>query len=156
MMRAPPFLLSFIVILMLVSPASQADDNEAVKTWVQNALLSTLTISYKDSPEQSKQAQQYYLRNAWGVLGSFLSDKISLVQEKKLELHPFPQAPPEIVRSGSTSGIHYWRVAQNFIIPELDLEIAFIVTVLETQPIDGSRFVIQSVSMNKKDLNGGP
>ncbi|QBR83072.1 hypothetical protein E3983_01080 [Legionella israelensis] len=148
-MRAPSFILSFTLMLMLISPLSMADDNTEVKAWVENVLISTLAISYQESDEDIRKVQRYYSMNAWDGLSSFLGDKVDVVREKQLELHPSPQAPPNILETGYVSGIHYWRIAQDIIIPELDVEINFIVVVLEAKPMDGSRFVIQSISMSK-------
>ncbi len=156
-MRAPRILMLLTVFCLFLPLTGYADDEQEVTDWVQKALLSTLSIDYRQTDAEIAKSHKYYLDNAWKALGSFLGDKKAMVRTQKLELHPFPASPAVVTDTGYVSGIHYWRVNQKIMIPELGTQIDFSVVVLETRPTNGSRFIIQSISMvKKKPPQGAP
>lgn len=138
-------LLRMVLLVFLVFPSLNYAANIDVSTWTQKVLLATLTIDYNVKlPDDLTEVRKNYSPAAWEGLQSFLGDKIEVIRQQKLSLHPVAVGQPMIVTSGVNSGIIFWRINQVISVPELNAVIEFSVIVSLADP-----YLIQTVSMIK-------
>lgn len=134
--------LIFVLVFPVISYAN--NDNEKVAKWAQEVLLYTLTIDYTTTPDELAKRRRNFLPVAWNAFRSFIGNRVQVIRDKKLSLHPRPLSSPRVAAEGLFSGIQYWQIDQIIYIPELSLNIYFALLIIKT---NGPPFVVQSMSV---------
>ncbi|WP_133128742.1 hypothetical protein [Legionella nagasakiensis] len=141
--------LLLIVSLFISTNTYAANDNKIIQ-WTQNTLLSTLSVSYQENKQHDEFVQSNYTYNARQALHEFLGGYMVVIKNKQLTLHPQLNGPAEVLEAGIVKnstffdGIHYWRIHQAVLIPELNQNIEFTIVVIETLQ---KNYLIQALDM---------
>lgn len=136
----------WLVSFLFNSSIIYADGSKVVSDWTQETLLSTLAASYRDTPDDIAEVQQYFFPSAWYPMIGFLKDKRVLINAEKLTLHPYALTPPQIIKSGYCGTVRCWRIKQTIGIPELQLKLD--VSLLVVPSTGNTPFLIQSLDMS--------
>lgn len=139
----------FISALFFFSSFAHADEQVTVNQWAQQTLLNTLSVNYTDQADDFAQIRTNYTLDAWSGIVNFLGGYMDVIRARQLTLHPVPSGDAQLIKSGTVSGINYWRINQNITIPELGVELFFSVLILARDPASGSPYIIQSVDIQK-------
>ena len=145
------FLRAILVTLLLFSSFTHADPNPDVGRWVRQTLSDTLSINFEQKQDDLMSIRNNYSYDAWNALTGFLSNYINITHSQQLTVRPFFKGNPTIVKQGMSSGIHFWRVNDTVVLPELKVELSFSFIVLLKDINDGSPYVIQSMNIIKRD-----
>ena len=141
----------FLSVLFAFSFTLYAQNNAEVCQWTKQTLLNTLSIDYTYQKGDDDQIRKSYTDNAWDAISGFLGGYVDTVKEQHLTTHPIFIQEPSVVASGVDSGIYYWRVNEEVLIPELHLIIAFSMLVIKTNSSTSGGYVIQSLNMVKRE-----
>ncbi|WP_155823704.1 DotI/IcmL/TraM family protein [Legionella shakespearei] len=146
-----PFLpICFFISALFFFPSfAHADEQVTVNQWTQQTLLDTLSVNYTEQADDFAQIRANYTFDAWNGIVNFLGGYMNVIRAKQLTLHPVPAGDAQIIKSGTVSGINYWRINQNITIPELGIELFFSVLILARDPSTGSPYIIQSMDIRK-------
>ena len=147
-MRQRLVLISVLSAFLLLSTAHA--DNSQITSWVQQVLITTLSVSYLDNPSTSASVRTNYTDNAWEAITGFLGHYVVTVRAQQLSLHPVAHGDAVIINSGVVPndilpGLQFWQVNQAITIPELHLNINF--SVIVTLNVADNNYRIQSLSM---------
>ena len=142
---------TLLFTLMTLSSFTHADSNSGVSEWVQQTLTKTLSVSYDSKLNNFPAVRHNYTHAAWNGMAQFLSDYVGAVRSQKLVLHPIFDGKPVIVKTGEHSGMRFWRINQNVTIPELRVALAFSLLILSRSADNKSPYIIQSMSVIKKE-----
>ncbi|MFC3908656.1 DotI/IcmL/TraM family protein [Legionella dresdenensis] len=136
-----------LVFLFFITPAINSAGPQDVISWTEQTLSNTLALDYNNIDQQLEAVKSHYTVNAWEALGTFFNQGVSTIRSQKLVLHPEALAPAQIEAEGDYSGIHYWRINQDYYIPEVNMTVRFSAIVIRaTNP----PYIIQSLDMTKK------
>ncbi|BCA94062.1 hypothetical protein TUM19329_04230 [Legionella antarctica] len=146
------FLLRAISITLLVySSFSHANPNPDVGEWVKQTLSDTLSIYFEQKQDNLAPIRNNYSYDSWNALLGFLSNYIDTSRKQQLIVHPYLKDEPIVVGQGLSSGIHFWRVNQAVVLPELKIELFFSIIVLLRSADSEEPYVIQSMDIIKSD-----
>ncbi|WP_419420063.1 hypothetical protein ACNVED_01845 [Legionella sp. D16C41] len=134
--------------LLIFIPCLGYANDAQVLTWTRQTLSKTLCISYQTIDSQLSSVKTNYTLEAWQNLKSFLGDKIIMVRDNRLTLHPKAVKTNQLVAKQGFRNIIYWRVNQGFDIPELKMMIYFSVIVI---PAKNPPYLIQSLNVTTLD-----
>ncbi|WED43472.1 hypothetical protein [Legionella cardiaca] len=135
--------LPFATFSVVLNPGYPMDE---VSEWTERTLMATLSAGYLDDASEAANVRRHYMPTAWRPMQSFFRDKLELMKERKLTLHPQPVIPATVILR-DCEGVSCWRVHQAFIVPELRNKIDFDVLVVTADPAHGSPFLIQSMDI---------
>ncbi|WP_019218280.1 hypothetical protein [Legionella tunisiensis] len=139
------FVFLLALPFLFISLANADNSDQRVCSWAEKILMETLSVSYNDPPDDTS-VQHYYMPSAWWPMVEFFNDKLDLIYQQKLILHPQLQSPATVVSQGNCAGVACWRVNLAFYIPELHQDIKFSLLILPTSK-GNSPFIIQSLDM---------
>lgn len=139
-------LRSLVLFFFLSFPCIHYAGDAEVLAWTEHTLISTLAVDYQTVHEGLKEARLHYSPEAWQALKYFFGDKITLITDEKLSLHPKSLGSGTIVNSGMMNKTTYWKIIQPIRIPELNKNINFSLVVIKN---DKSSFLIQSVAVTQ-------
>lgn len=142
---------TFILLsTLLFSSFTQADVNSNVGPWVKNTLSETLSVNYMEEKDSLDKVNENYTLNAWGAIVSFLGGYMDVIRARQLTIHPVFVGDPVVVTSGYSSGIRFWRINQQVLLPEIKAQLFFSLIVLLRSPDSEEPYVIQSLDIIKK------
>lgn len=136
---------------LLCSSLIHAQHPISVTTWTQKTLMNALSVNYKYGAEEEERDKVGFMPVAWDALTTFLGGYMKTVQDKQLTIHPQFLIKPTIVDSGTASGIKFWRVNEEVLLPELNVKVAFSLIVIASTPSAAGGYLIQSMSMEKQE-----
>lgn len=148
-MRKQRIVFSIIITLIVFSSFSY-QKSASVTDWVEQTLLLSTALNFTNNESYSSPVRLRYTHNGWEALSNFLSHYANSSLGNDMPFHPTVISEPAIVNSGIITNSHffagtpYWRVEQGIAIPELNINIAFSVLVIETTD---KHFLIQSLDM---------
>ncbi|CEK09732.1 hypothetical protein [Legionella hackeliae] len=117
-----------------------------ISEWTEQTLMLTLVAGKHDDASEAANVRRFYLATAWRPMEAFFRDKVELMNEKHIILHPQPIVP-SVVTVADCEATSCWRVHQAFLIPELRNRVDFNVLVVTADPSHGSPFLIQSLDI---------
>lgn len=146
------FARGFILLsaLLLCSSLHSDQSSTNVSDWLKKTLMHTFEITFAQQQGDLISLRSNYTNNAWNALTGFLGGYIDFVKQNKLTIHPFFGEYPQITETGTYSGIHYWRLNQQIVIPELKVQIGLSIVVLLRSLNSDDPYVIQSMDIIKQ------
>lgn len=140
--------LRFLLLFSFFIPChAQAFSNKYVTDWTQETLMQTLSVSYRDKPEDSTAIQNKYSLAAWEPMSNFFSKELKIINEQKLTIHPQPLTQPTITRLEQCASANCWKVNQAYNLPELHMNLDFSLLIVSAAPAHQSPFIIQSANI---------
>lgn len=132
---------------LFISSLAHAYSNPNVTAWTQRILMDTFSTSYRETNAEIFAVQKNYSPAAWVPLNEFFNHELKIIKKYKLSSHPRPLMDPIIVKAGHLLGAECWRVTQSFNIPELHMNIACSVLVMNNDKSKETPYLIQSIDM---------
>lgn len=140
-----------LCIILVFSSASQTLYSMSVTAWTKKTLIKTLSVDFKSQIDNTAQNPNEFTPNAWAGLSSFLGEYLETIRDQRLIIHPRFLIEPTIIDSGSVSGIRYWRVNEEVLLPEVKVKVAFSLVILATRIANKDSYIIQTVDMVKQE-----
>ncbi|MGC1182434.1 hypothetical protein [Legionella sp.] len=142
---------SHLAAILIFSSVLHAANPQEVTEWTKNTLMTTLSVDFNYNSMDVTKYRQGFTPYAWNALSGFLGVYLQQIHAQQLILHPKFLKTPTIVDSGIASGIQFWRVNEEIVLPEIKVKIAFSLIVIATNPTANGSYIIQNMSMIKEE-----
>lgn len=144
------FFTLFVTFFLSNQAWSSIEDKLGI--WSRKVLSKTLSATWHDTSTEINEASKYYLPSAWIPMHAFFRDKLAIVKEKQLTLHPQLRVLPTVNSSNDCGRSPCWRVDLSYSLTQLQKEIDFSLLVMPAQQGSNTPFVIQSLNIIMKNI----
>lgn len=136
----------FFCLFFFLLPSISLANSDKVAAWTQQVLMNTLTVDYQNIDKVPAANKKNYTLDAWEAFTSFMGNYVPIIKDNQLSIQPQAVTQAKVVNEGDYSGIHFWRVNQIILLPEVNLRINFSVIVIKA---NNPPYLIQSLNMIK-------
>ncbi|CDZ79172.1 Macrophage killing protein with similarity to conjugation protein [Legionella massiliensis] len=143
--------LGALFFIIIPFNAHASDGSPDVASWTQQTMINTFSAQYLGKPEELAKVRESFYPAAWDSLKIFFQDRLQEIRQNGLVLHPYPITAPTIVSDGKCARFRCWRIEQAFKIPELSVNVALSMLVVDGQDLSlPSPYIIQSINFTSQ------